>query len=209
MELEKHHQNEAEIYLCIHQKLDPSIVSKMIDAKFPGCCDPIIRLFKGLDNCIIRSENAKRIISTIITLVKIELKYIDMFKDIGITFLMLDLIGGTQALVDLPTNFGSVIVMFMLASIIIPTILSALNFTNSGDYFLAGSSKLKRILNASRFYLTSPLQPAILEAVQYQNKEKARRWAQDYNKRANTEIKECRLLKKQLVAFIKIELGTK
>ena len=122
---------------------------------------------------------------------------------------MLDLIGGTQALVDLPTNFGSVICMVMLASIIIPTILSALNFTNSGDYFPAGSSKLKRILNTVRFYLTSPLQPAILEAVQYQNKERARRWAQDYNKHANTMMKECRTLKKQLVAFIKIELGTK
>merc|ERR1711911_229387 len=72
-----------------------------------------------------------------------------MVKDLGLTFLMLDLIGGIQALVDLPNNFGSVIVGAMLGPIFIPMLLSSVHLMNSGgvaDQILKSSSKLKRFL---------------------------------------------------------------
>ena len=45
LEIEKHNYNEAEIYLCLHQKMDTSVVSEMTNAKFPGCLEPIEKLF--------------------------------------------------------------------------------------------------------------------------------------------------------------------
>ena len=212
IENEKHNQNEAEIYHYMHKNLDPSVVSKMIDAKFPGCLEPIKKLFQKVDNYIIQSENVKKILSVTLALIKIEVKYIDMCKDLGLTFLMLRLIGGPQALIDLPDNFGSVIVSVMLGSIFIPMILSSVHLMNSehvADKILKGSSKSKRFLKTGLYYLLSPFHPIILDKLQYQKLEEARTLAQQYNIRATNTMKQCRTLKRHQVTFIKIELGIK
>ena len=212
LEIVKHNQNEAEIYLCIHKKLDSSVVSNMIDAKFPGCLEPIKTLFRNLHNYIIKSENAKKVLSVTLALIKIEAKYIDMCKDLGLTFLMLRLIGGSQALIDLPNSFGSVVVSAMLGSIFIPMILSSVHLMNSEDVavkFLKGSSKMKTFLKTGLFYLLSPFHPIFLDKLQHQKLEEARILAQQYNIRAAKTLEQCRILKRQLVTFIKIELGIK
>ena len=99
----------------------------------------------------------------------------------------------------------------MFASIFLPMIMGSVHLLNSGDYNLNGFGKFQKFLNAVRFFLLSPLQPVILDAIQHQNMEKARKWAQHYNNQAikmtRTKMKVCRILKKQLVTFIKIELG--
>ena len=51
-EIVKHNNNEAEIFYCIHKKLEPSVVSKMIDSKYPGFLEPIKQaLRRGLGSC--------------------------------------------------------------------------------------------------------------------------------------------------------------
>ena len=210
LEIVEHNHNEAEIYHCIHQKLDPSVVSKMIDAKFPGCLQPIKNLFRKLENYIIKSENVKKILSVTVALTKIEVKYIDMVKDLGLSFLMLESIGGTQALVELPYNFGSVIVSVMLGSIFIPMILSSVHLMNSAeiiDNILKSSSKLKRFLKMGMFFLMSPFHPIILDTLSHKKLEEARTLAEQYNIQATQKMEQYRTLKRQLVTFIKIELG--
>ena len=145
-------------------------------------------------------------------MIKIEIKYIDMVKDLSLTFLMLDLIGGIQALVDLPNNFGSVIVGAMFGSIFIPMLLSSVHLMNSegvAKQILKSSSTLKRFLKTGLFYLLSPFHPIILDKIQHETTEKARILAQNYNIQATNLMKQCRTLKSQLVTFIKIELGIK
>ena len=182
----------------------------MTDAKFPGCLEPIINLFRKLNNAIIKSERAKRILSVVMALIKIELKYIDMFKDFALTFLMLGLIGGTKAIIDLPSNFGSVIVVVMFGSIFIPMILSSVQLINSkavSHYHLKCSSKIKTFLKTVVFFLLTPIHPIILDTMQHQKMEKARKWAENYNLHATEILKQCRTLTRQLATFIKIELG--
>ena len=212
LEIKKHNCNEAEIYLCLHRKFDPYLVGKMVDAKFPGCLEPIINFIRKLSDDIICSENAKKTLSVIMALIKIEAKYIDLGKDLGLTLLMLDLIGGTQAIIDLPTNFGSVIVGVMLGSIFIPMILSSVQLLNSksvAHYNLKCSSKIKTFLKTGLFFLLAPFHPIILDTIQHKKMEKARKWAQNYNLNAPGILKQCRTLTRQLATFIKIELGIK
>ena len=185
-------------------------LSKMIDAKFPGCLEPIQNLFRKLNNAIIRSENAKKILSVIMALIIIEAKYVDLCKDFSLTLLMLNLIGGYRAMIDLPTNFGSVIVGIMLGSIFIPMILSSVQLMNSkavAHFNLKCSSKIKTFLKTGLFFLLTPIHPIILDTIQHQKMEKARKWAQNYNLHAPEILKQCRTLTRQLATFIKIELG--
>ena len=210
LEETKHNQNESEIFLCIHKKLDTIVVSKMIDAKFPGCLQPINNLFKNLSNMIIKSEVAKKVLSSIQALIKIELKYVDMCKDLGLSVLMLELIGGIQAIYDLPTNFGSVIVVVMFTSIFLPMIISTLHLINANvvdEYILKSYNKIQKFLLTVLFLLMSPFHPIILDTLHHQKLEKARRLANKYKIEAIKALEKCKSIKKQLVTFFKIELG--
>ena len=118
----------------------------------------------------------------------------------------------TQALVDLPNNFGSVIVGALLGSIFIPMLLSSVHLMNSGGVakqILKSSSTLKRFLKTGLFYLMSPFHPIFLDKLQYETAEKARILAENYNIQATDLMEQCRTFKSQLVTFIKIELGIK
>ena len=143
-------------------------------------------------------------------LIKIEVQYIDLFKDLGLAFLMLDLIGGIQAIIDLPSNFGSVIVGVMFGSIFIPMILSTVQLMNSravAHYHLKCSSKIKTFLKRGVFFLLTPIHPIILDRLQHQKMEKAQKLAENYTLHATKILKQCRTLSRQLATFIKIELG--
>ena len=211
LEEEKHNRDEAEIYLCIHNKIDTSIVSKMIDAKFPGFLEPIKKLFRKQTNMINKSERAKTALAIIQALIKIELKYLDMFKDLGLSFLMLELIGGTQAIIDLPTNFGSVMVVVMLSSVFLPMILSTIHLRNNKDMknkILKSSTKIKRLLITGLFYMLSPFHPIFLDTARFRKMEMGRILAQQYKIAALEVMQQCKMLKRQLVTFMTIELGT-
>ena len=182
----------------------------MIDAKFPGCLQPINNLFKNLSNMIIKSEVAKKVLSSIQALIKIELKYVDMCKDLGLSVLMLELIGGIQAIYDLPTNFGSVIVVVMFTSIFLPMIISTLHLINANvvdEYILKSYNKIQKFLLTVLFLLMSPFHPIILDTLHHQKLEKARRLANKYKIEAIKALEKCKSIKKQLVTFFKIELG--
>merc|ERR1711971_212627 len=128
----------------------------------------------------------------------------------ALTFLMLHLIGGFPALVYLRTNFGPVIVSVMLASIFIPMVLSSIHLMNSDeitDNILKSSSKLKRFLKMGLFFLMSPFHPIILDTLSHKKLEEARLLAQNYGIQATKTMRQYRTLKRQLVTFIKIELG--
>ena len=167
----KHNYNEADLYNYLHKNIDPKLVQKMQDAKYPGCMDGIINAIEDLArrpftseiaDCINSSENAKKFIQNTSAITKIELKFLDIIKDFALSILMLGLIGGPQAIIDLPTNFGSVIVVLMFGSIIIPMMISSLHLAvNNLEMFLPeakNSSKSRRYLKTALLFILSPVQ---------------------------------------------------
>ena len=194
----------------------------MVDVKYPGITDkissfvetvargPIVTMTKDYIN---RSEKVKQFLENFFTIVKMELKFLDIIKDLGLSFLMLGLIGGPKAIMDLPNNFGSVIVMVMFASIFIPMLCSSLHLAvNNFNMFLpensSKNSKIRRCLKTAILFLVSPIVPVFLETHYLKCSEEARKLAQEYNIKAIQKKQECRKIKRQLISFHRIELGT-
>ena len=196
----------------------------MVDAKYPGITDALINAIQDLarrpiifetEDFINSSETAKTILQNMIAIVKIELKLFDSVKDLGLTILMLSLVGGFKAIIDLPTNFGPVMVLTMFGSVFIPMMISTLHLgLNNFNMFLPemkvekGSSKLKKLLKSALLLLLSPVQPMILETHYLQTAEEARELSQNYNKAAILMKQKCRNIRKQQIMFGRIELGS-
>lgn len=214
--------SEANTFLYMHTNLDPYLVQRIHMAKYPGITDtisnfvesivrrPIISLTKDFIN---RSEKIKQFLEAGVAIVKMEMKFIDIIKDLGLSILMLELIGGPTAIINLPTNFGSAIVMVMFSSIIVPMLCSSLHLlVNNFNMFLPedspNSSKTKRFFRIALLFVMSPLVPVFLETHYHKVSEEARRLAQEYNIKAVQKKKECKNIKKQLISFLRIELGT-
>ena len=138
--------------------------------------------------------------------------FADIMKDLCLTILMLGLIGGPRAIVDLPTNFGSAIVGVMFASIVLPMLLGSLHLAvNNFNMFYDASSKsistLRKCLVTMLLFLLSPIIPVILESRFLDTAKEARKLAQNYNLEAVQKNSQCRRIKKQILRFKKIELG--
>ena len=212
------------MYAYLHRSFDPKLVQKMVDAKYPGITDALINAIQDLarrpiifeiKDFINSSETAKTILENFVAIVKIELKLFDLVKDLGLSILMLGLVGGFRAIIDLPTNFGPVMVLTMFGSIFIPIMVSTLHLGwNNFNMFLPemrvdqSSSKLKKFLKTALLFLLSPVLPMILETHFLQTSEEARELSQNYNKAAVFKKQNCRNIRKQQIIFGRIELGT-
>lgn len=219
--MEIHNNVESEINRCLKKKLDPVIVKNILDAKFPGFMECFKENLENIANYpfitkltdkITKSEKIKEFFALIQTIIKIEGKYVDTFKDIGLSLLMLKVIGGFSSIVDLPENFTSVMVVTMFFSITGPLILSTLHLAVNNPSMIVRSdgnnvSTIRRVLTMGLCFLLSVVNPIILESYYEEKKEEARKLIQIYSKDAIVAIKKCRKIKQQAVEFLRIELG--
>ena len=135
-----------------------------------------------------------------------------MFKDCALTINIYYLIGGYQTLIDLPTNFSSVIVMAMAISVTLPLLLSSIHLAVNNPGMIINSTKkhqnkLKTFFLILLCFICTPISPIILTSY-YQNcKEKARKLAKLNNPKAVDVIEQSRKMKIQVVEFMKLELG--
>ena len=218
LEHQVHANNEAEIHWCLHKKMDPSVVENILDSGEPGCTTGCIQGFENLlgrriitrlRNKITRSPKTKEVIGTIIGIIKIESKYVDLFKDTALTIVMLEAIGNIDSIFNFPTNFSVIIVMLMFTSIFLPLFLSTLHLiVNRGQIIVERNfSKTRKYLTITLCWITSFLNPIILDAYYQELKEDVRKMTQNRDNRAMATVRKCRRVKRQIVIFRKIELG--
>ena len=161
---------------------------------------------------LIQVTKKNKMMKNLAAITKIELKYIDIFKDLGLSILMLNLIGGPLTIIKFPTNFGSAVVICMFASIFIPILISCLHLSvNNFDMFLpminGKTSKIRTVLRISFMFILSPFLPVFLETHYIKTEGEAEALIQTYNNEAVEKKRYCRKIKKQLINFVKIELG--
>ena len=222
MEVRVHGGRESEIYFCLHKNLDPLIVDDIIDFKFPGCLDralewlqPFIwnNWFTKLKDMILKKGRLSHSLAVISSIISLEAKYIDLFKDTALTFYILSLVGGFQSIKDLPTNFTSVIVITMMFSILIPLLLSSFHLAMNNPSFIwkmlgRNSSSTSKWKSRLLCFLCSGLNPIFLTNTFEEAKEETRIMANNFDKGVIKSMKKCKTYKLQLVEFHKIELGT-
>ena len=213
---EKFQNDEPRIYQYLKKNFDPELIQIIIDAKFPGCLDGckdhleslvgekfIEKRMDGINS----SEKSKVIIATILTTFGMEMKLIDLFKDLGLSFYMLGLIGGVEAIVDLPTNFKSVIIIVMFASVLIPPLLSSLHLVVNNPRMIVGMGRMKRYLSIPLCFFLSMMNQIFLTCTYQENKEKARKLAQKGDTNVIKKLAWCRKIKQQNIKFTQLELG--
>ena len=216
LEQEIHHNNESEIYLWLHKKIDPKVVKNILDSGEPGCTENCVRRrwIMELQNKITKTPILKEIINTAIGIIKLELKYSDLFKDIAMSIILLQAVESFKSVWEFNTNFSSVVVMMQIASILIPLFLSTLHLTFNRTNVIAEEtfSKIRKRTTITLWWIFSiiiiiPIIPIFLDAYYQELKEDVRKLTQNRDIRAVTKMKKCRKIKNQIVTFHKIELG--
>ena len=126
----------------------------------------------------------------------------------------LGLIGGLQAIIELPTNFKSVIVVVMFCSIFVPMFLSSLYLAMINPMMIFGissenknASKIQKYLSVPLCFVLLMINQIFLTCLYQENKEKARKLAQNRDSKVVKKIAWCREIKEQLIKFAKLELG--
>ena len=225
LEEEMHNKLDSEIHLCLRKNLDPIVVQNILDSKFPGCTDGIIkfledlagkRFIRWIQNKITKSEKIKETIGLAFGIIKIECKYIDLFKDTALTIIMLEalggtIIGGTKAILNLPTAFSSVIVSLLIGSIVVPVFLSTLHLIVNRSLLIneGNLTRLRMNLLIVLCWFSSFFNPVILDAYYHELMEDVRKMTQNYDTDATRVMRKCRNIKREVAQFYKIELGVK
>ena len=221
LEARLNNNKEPETYHAFHKRLDPTVAKSVVDEKFPGCLDGLkscleeisrSEWIKNLTNWVTRTEWAKKLISNITAVITIEFKFIDLYKDLGLSVLMLILIGGPQAIIDNPTFFSSAIVIAMFTSVFLPITISSIHLMVNNRHMLMrfvnlGTSRLKRIMIAAVLFLLAPFHPVLLDYLYLVTSEEARTLIQNYDPIALQLMQECRRIQVQNANILKIELG--
>ena len=164
-----------------------------------------------LQNKITKSLIIKEVIGTTRGLIKTITKSVDLFKDTALSIIMLQAIGGFESILNFKTNFGSVIVITMFSSILIPLFLSTLHLIVNRRKIIDENnfSRTRKYVTIGLCWIASFLNPIILDAYYHELKEDVRKLAQKHNIQAMTLLRKCNKIKNQIVTFHKIELGEK
>ena len=157
------------------------------------------------------NEHIASFLSLISRMIAIVTKYLDQFKDTALTIWILGLVGGIQSIIELNTNFSSVIIITMACSVFFPLLLSsvhlAVNNINLMGKFcgkIANSSYLCKIFFCILF---TPVTPILLTNSLEQATESTRKLIRYYDHGVENALRNCNNMKYQLIKFLSIELG--
>ena len=218
LEQEIHKSNQSEIHLCLHKKIDPKVVENILDSGEPGCTAGCIegienilhrRFITELENTIKKSPIMKEFIGTTTGILKLVAKFIDLVKDLALSIVMLQAAGGFQSIWEFKTNFSTIIIVSMFSSILIPLFLSTLHLIVNRRKIIdeENFSRTRKYITIVLCFITSFLNPIILDAYYHELKEDVRKLTQNHDIRAMPILRKCRNIKNQIVSFHKTELG--
>ena len=215
LEAKIYDNDEAKIYHSLHQRLDPFLVMQINEAVYPGLTQKTINILekcfcsrfitRAMDK-VTKTPWLKALISNLVTITKIAFHYADVFKDTFLTVTLLNIIGGPSSILMYPTQFSSVIVLGLSASIILPTFASSLHLAINNPTLLF-NFKVRRSIIVVICMVCSFLSPILLINHHEESKNKLQMLARNKDKRLSWVNKKCRNTKTQLVEFMKIELG--
>ena len=214
LEVKIHKDNEAEIFRCLHEKIDPKITKVIHDAKFGSLQQ---RAIDYIQDCfgtkfiteIQNTENEAilQIFAMLRTILRLGSHYIDVFKDTFLTFTLLTIIGGPAAIINFPKNFTTVVVMGLVTSILLPLFMSSLHLAIYNPYLLF-NLRLPKVYMRGLTVFCSFLVPIIIVNKYEHNREKIRKIAKySYRSKIEKVIATNRVLNFHFVEFLRIELG--
>ena len=217
LEADVHKTDQSAIFRCLHQRLHPSVITEVIEAETPGLrsrfYDWIERKLKtkaitAVRNKIIQKPRLGQLISTLLTIIKIEMTTLDIVKDLFLAAWIIYLVGGPEAVWKFSTNFSSVVGILALGTVIAPLALSSLHLMIEDPWaILPFETQLSRPLAILITFLLMPINSILLINSYQSAKEEARLAAKESRKNLFQKFEKHRKIKKRFVEHLHIELG--
>ena len=204
------------VSVYLKNNLDGILQDEILEAKYPGFISKTIEsvpyLVPFLDK-MIEYKRLQIVISILIRLFKIELTFLDIFKDLSLATNCMIVVGGPFVVMEFFTNFSSFIVSILFASVILPQFLANLHLAanNSEMIFIKIDRKwgfLKIFLALMANMIFSLVSPILIinccESTKEELNKSARKNVQDQTSRL---LKMYRKYEIQRSNSMKIELG--
>ena len=213
-EEKKHHCNEAEIFCCMHNNLEPQVSEMIIGSNFPGFMEKHFEFVTILLNKLERCEKYQHIMYHVTTITGLLNHYSDSLKDFFIFYQIFKINGGMQPLIDFPTKFSSVVVILFGITIFIPIVISSIHLAKN-NYIIVydcqtaktSSNKIKIVLMKFGILLLSVVNPILLTNTYETIKEKTRKNVRELNlSKLTSLLKMKKKINMQLVNFLYIDL---
>ena len=114
---------ERKLAAYLNNNLDGTLTDEVMEAKNPGLTSSIIEsipLLVPLLDKMIEYKTFYIFVSTIIRLIKIELQFLDLFKDLALAITCMTVVGGLDVVLLSLSNFSSFMVIVLFATVLVP-----------------------------------------------------------------------------------------
>ena len=210
--------NESEVFTYLHNNLDTHVMKEISKAKFPGLTEKITDKIEKLVHCrfitmlqdkITKSNMLDEIISTLNTIRTIVSYFFDFFKDSYLALYLLVICGGPKAVLEYFSNFTSVIILSLVATIVIPISISSayIALKNPSLIFNLGDDTELKMKNRILTIVSGPLIPVfILHSLQTM-KRKLKLQVKGGDGNIIELLRDLRKIKALHAVVLRIELG--
>ena len=208
--------DERVLSVYLNNNMDGILIDAIIEAKYPGLVSKIVEgvpyLVPFLDK-MIEYKRLTTLIHIIKRLVKIELTFLDVFKDLALAITCMIVVGGPIVVLEFFTNFSSFMVFIFFATVILPQFLANLYLAvnNPQMIFLEidkSLSILKLLFTAFANFIFSLASPILVINCCERTKEELSRAAErNLQDQTSQLLKIYRRYEIQRSNSLKIELG--
>ena len=210
-------QNESATFCYLHNNFDSHIVKEISKAKFPGLTEKITDKIEKLAHSRFitkfqdeLTENAwlDEQLSTLNTTRKVVSSFLDFFKDSYLALYLLVICGGPKALIEYMSNFTSVIILCLMATIIIPIITSSVHVAIKNPHLVftfVSNWKAKTV--GIVCFICGPLIPIFLLHNLQTTLSSAKHFAKTGHGHGLILMREYTKMKNLLASTVRIELG--
>ena len=203
---------EAQIFLQLRNNYHPEIANFISEARFPGLIAKYLPFIQNVQDYLSQFEQFHKSSLWAKKCWSIITHYIDTFKDGYILYLMIDLNGGWESLVNYPWKFSSVTIMCMTATLLGPLLISSLQLAINNPGLIFNSKRKDkwsvRLMRVGVFVL-SPLIPVLLNVANENVEEDIRE--ESKNSEGSSQLQELmekkKTIKVELAKFTKVDLG--
>ena len=157
---------------------------------------------------MIQKPILSQLISTTLTIFKLELATLDIVKDLFLAAWIIYLVGGPEALWNFRTNFSSVVGILALGTVLVPLALSSLHLMIEDPWaILPFETQLSRPKMTLITCLLMPVNSILLINSYQSAKEQAITAAKENRKNLFQKFERYRKMKTHFVEYLHIELG--
>ena len=204
---------EADIFLQLKNNYHPEIANFVIESRFPGLIARFLPFIEDVNDFLSHFEKLHSFLHWSKKCIKLASHYADSIKDGFILYIMIDLNGGWESLVNYPWKFSSVTIMCMATSLLGPLLISGLQLAINNPGLIFNSERkdklsvaLMRVGNLVLSPLISIFLNVAKESIEERIREKSKN--SEGTSQLNKLMEKKKQIKVELANHTSVDLGT-